>query len=390
MEPKGSDPHVSSQDRIEVHLLGFGEPAGASRAETLAYLERIFRANARLDGDLSAEEVAARCRELAERRAPGLLADYERIGGSPLLEQCRVQARRLEAELQRRDHLIRVRSGMQFTPPFVGDLAREALAAGTTRIVALPLYPLCGASTTIAALEALHAAVGEAAATRDLPPPRIVDLTGWHAHPGVVEAVAESAAAAARAGGVSFDDPGTRLYFSAHGTPVKYLREGSRYDTYVEEVCEMVAGRLGVHDYALGYQNHANRGIEWTTPSNEDLLPTLDANRLVVVPISFIHEQSETLVELDEDFRALVEQHGMQMVRVPVPFDAPPLIRALADLVEAALAQGEGGGGPTKASEAKASKAKPPGPTPHLRPCQCRPGDDVWCLNGDRPRGATP
>lgn len=369
-----------------MHLLGFGEPAGASREATLAYLERIFRANARLDGELSPEEVAARCRELAERRAPGLLADYERIGGSPLLEQCRVQARRLEAELARRGRSMRVRTGMQFTEPFVADIVREALAAGITQIVGLPLYPLCGASTTVAALDALHAALDEAMGAGGVPAPRIVDLTGWHAHPGFVEAVAESAAAAARAAGVSFDDPGTLLYFSAHGTPVKYLREGSRYDAYVEEVCKLVADRLGVDGYVLGYQNHANRGIEWTEPSNEDLLPTLEADRLVVVPISFIHEQSETLVELDEDLRQLAKAHGMETVRVPVPFDAPALTAAFADLVESALEKMEAG--QPKANEAKASEAKPPGPRPTLRPCQCRSG--AWCLNADRPRGTTP
>lgn len=375
---------MSSQDRVEVHLLGFGEPAGASREETLAYLERIFRANARLDGDLSPEEVVTRCRVLAERRAPGLLADYERIGGSPLLEQCRVQARHLEVELARRDLPVTVRTGMQFTRPFPADIARDALAAGTARVVALPLYPLCGASTTLAALEALHAAVADAAAASGGRPPQIVDLTGWHAHDGFLEAMAASTAAAARAAAISFDDPGTLLYFSAHGTPVDYLLQGSRYDAYVEELCALVAGRLGVDDYVLGYQNHANRGIEWTRPANEELLPTLDAARLVVAPIGFIHEQSETLVELDEDLRELAEANGMQMVRVPVPFDAPSLIAALADLVESALERTEAGN--PEASEAKAGAARPPAPT--LRPCECRSG--AWCLNATRPTNQRP
>lgn len=368
---------MGSQDRREVHLLGFGEPAGIDRDETLAYLERIFRSNARLDGDLTPRQVQARCRELAERRLPGLLEDYERIGGSPLLEQSRVQARRLEAELTRRDHDVTVRLGMQFTSPFVSDIVAEAARDGASHIVALPLYPLCGASTTVAAVEALHAAIE---AEFDGAPPRVTDLTGWHAHPGFIEAVAESAGAAARAAGISIGEADSLLYFSAHGTPVKYLREGSRYDAYVEEACRLVADRLGVDDYAVGYQNHSNRGIEWTAPSNEELLPTLEARRLVVVPISFIHEQSETLVELDEDLRELAEEHGKQVIRVPVPFDSTRLIRTLADLVEPFLDPNADDG--AAGEERKRGPGAPGGI--ELRPCQCRPKSGAWCLNGDR------
>lgn len=362
---------MGSQGRREVHLLGFGEPAGADRQETLAYLERIFRSNARLDGDLTPQQVQARCHELAMRRLPGLLEDYERIGGSPLLEQSRVQARRLEAELARRDHAVTVRLGMQFTAPFVSDIAAEAARDGASHIVALPLYPLCGESTTIAAIEALHAAIETAFEGK---PPRITDLTGWHAHPGFIESVAEGAGAAVRAAGVSLGDADTLLYFSAHGTPMKYLRDGSRYDRYVEEVCRLVADRMGVEEYAIGYQNHSNRGIEWTAPSNEELLPTLDATQLVVVPISFIHEQSETLVELDEDLRELAEEHGKQVIRVPVPFDATSLVHALADLVEPFLGEDARGedGVPSAAGGIE------------FRPCQCRPKSGTWCLNGNR------
>ncbi len=363
-----------SEDHREVHLLGFGEPAGADRAETLAYLERIFLTNARLDGDLTPQQVRARCRELAERRLPGLLEDYERIGGSPLLEQSRVQARRLEAELARRDHPVTVRLGMQFTQPFVSEIAAQAAREGARHIIALPLYPLCGASTTVAAIEALHDAI-EAAFESE--PPAVTDLTGWHAHPGFIEAVAQCTGAAARAAGVSLGDADTLLYFSAHGTPVKYLREGSRYDAYVEEACRLVADRLGAGNHEIGYQNHSNRGIEWTSPSNEELLPALEAKRLVVVPISFIHEQSETLVELDEDLRELAEAHGKQVIRVPVPFDATSLVHTLADLVEPFLGEAAEG-----ATAENGSPGAPGGVS--LRPCLCRPKRGTWCLNGDR------
>jgi ferrochelatase len=260
---------------------------------------------------------------------------------------------------------------MQFTEPTIDDVAGEIVAAGVRRVVALPLYPLCGASTTIAALDSLH----EALVRRGGDSIEIVDVTGWHAHPGFIDAVSEATEGALSRAGASLDDPGTLLYFSAHGTPLKYLEEGSRYDTYVEEACALVAARIGVDRYVIGYQNHSNRGVPWTSPSNEDLLPELDATCIVVVPISFIHEQSETLVELDEDLMELAAGLGKRLVRVPVPHDAASLTAALADLVEPFLDTGQAG---------PAAAASPAPSAPTLVRCVCRPEPGSFCLNGAR------
>lgn len=318
----------------EVLLLGFGEPETPDLRATVDFLQRIFASNARLDEDQSEEEALARTRALAEKRAPGLLADYERIGGSPLLRQCRERAGLLEAELRGRGHDCSVSIGMQFTEPFIGDAFRSAQAAGANRIVALPLYPLCGASTTLAALEALRQAAGYTATASAT---EIAEIRGWHDYPPFAKLVADGVRAAARAAGADLSDPDTLLYFSAHGTPIQYLEEGSRYDEYVAELCAAVASELGEKEYTVGFQNHSNRGIPWTQPDNEDLVRRVRAERLVVVPISFLHEQSETLIELDVDLRELAEELGMEMVRVPTPPVDGRLTSILADLVEPML-----------------------------------------------------
>src|SRR5690606_10302630 len=82
----------------------------------------------------------------------------------------------------------------------------------------------------------------------------------------------------------------TLLYFSVHGTPIKYLEEGNRYDRYVQEHCADIARRLGAERHAVGFQNHTNRRIAWTQPDNEDRIRAAAERCLVVVPISFMHE----------------------------------------------------------------------------------------------------
>lgn len=312
-----------------VLLLNFGEPEEAVPERVVPFLERIFTANAALMGPATPEQVRERSRRLAEERAPGLIAEYERIGGSPLHRQARAQAEALRAALASRGMDAEVQVGMQFTDPSIPDAVARARALGAERLVAVPVYPLAGPSTTAAAL----AEVDRALADQDWRS-EVVRVGGWHAHPRYVGLRAEAVRRVLRAEGLSLDDPGTRLVFSAHGTPIKYLEEGSRYGDYVAEFCADLAAALGAPGYELGFQNHANRpGVRWTQPEIGEVIERVDARRVVVDAVSFMHEQSETLAELDHELRQAAEARGLEFHRVPIPHDDPRFIGLLADLV---------------------------------------------------------
>jgi protoporphyrin/coproporphyrin ferrochelatase len=333
-----------------VLLLHFGEPEQPVLDEVVPFLERIFGLNASLEQH-GRSQAGARTSELAAARAPGLISDYERIGGSPLHAQARAQRAALESELLDRGGDVAVFTGMQFTPPFIADAIRQARAADATRLVALPIYPLCGPSTTVAALDRVAADIAQQ--LWSIP---VHYISGWHRHPAYTALRANAIRTVLDANSLSLDDPRTTLVFSAHGTPMKYIREGSRYDLYVADYCTSVAGALGADKWALGFQNHTNRPIEWTEPNIEQVIDTIDADRIVVDAASFMHEQSETLSELDIELRSRTEGRGIAFHRVPVPHDSPAFIGMLADLVTSVVEQ-----------------------PPALLACKCRPG--AMCLN---------
>ncbi len=344
-----------------VVLLNFGEPPAPERGRVVDYLERIFFANADLEEAEDDEAARQRSRQLAERRAPALVEEYEAIGGSPLNEQAAGQAESLEDALRHAGYDVTTYVGMQFTEPFIVDAVDAAIADGVDRLVALPIYPLCGPSTTINALEELQEAVDE----RDANLP-VQELSGWHRHPDYARLRADTVADFAADRGIDLDDEDTALVFSAHGTPTHYLEEGSRYDVYVEEYCSVQASLLGVgDDYHVGYQNHENRDIPWTEPEVEDLVTDLEAERVVVEPVSFLHEQSETLSELDDELKAEAEEAGLAFHRVPIPHDDDRVIEVFADLVEPFLADFDPG-------------------YFQLRQCQCRDREGTVCLNAPR------
>jgi protoporphyrin/coproporphyrin ferrochelatase len=323
-----------------------------------AFLERIFLANARLDPSADHETARRRARAMAERRVGELVDDYRRIGGSPLNAQAARQAGMLELELRRAGHHVVVRAGMQFTEPSIAAVVEQASREGVDRLIALPLYPLCGPSTTMPALEELCRSLdglGWAVPVHE--------VVGWHTHPAYTALRADGVRALCERDGVDLADPATRLVFSAHGTPIQYLEEGSRYDLYAEDHCRRLAAALGIDRYVLAFQNHANRpGVAWTEPEIERAIQGMDARRIVVVPVSFMQEQSETLAELDLGLAAAARGLGLGFHRVPIPHDDPRFIDVLADLVAPLLA----GGAPEPAG---------------YRPCHCRCRPGAVCLN---------
>ncbi|MFC3959310.1 ferrochelatase [Halovivax cerinus] len=341
-------------------LCNFGEPATPDRETVLDYLTRIFFDNADLEDAESEAAARDRSRELAERRLPSIMAEYEEIGGSPLQDQAVAQADALAERLDSRGHDVTVRHAMQFTEPLIPDVAAELAEDGVEEVVALPIYPLCGPSTTVSSIDALESAVEEL----DGYDPEFASVTGWHRVPAYNRLRADGIAAYTEEADVDLQDPDTAFIFSAHGTPTKYLEAGSRYDEYVEEHAAAVARLLELDDYHIGYQNHANRGIEWTAPETEEVVENLgdEADRVVVEPMSFMHEQSETLAELDVDLAEDAADVGLDLYRVPIPHDDPRFADLLADLLEPFCA----GFDPAYYQ---------------LRQCECRPEPGTYCLN---------
>ena len=347
-----------------VVMMNFGEPAEPTLEQVVPFLERIFLQNASLDRS-GPEAQRRRARELAEQRAPGLLHEYEEIGGSPLNAQADAQARAVQEELRARGHDVTVYSAYQYTEPFIADQVARARDDGMERLVGLPVYPLCGHSTNVLSLQDLADAVAAVEGWE----PQVLELTGWHKHPDFLPMWVDHVTRTLYDADLDLHSDGTELVFSIHGTPLKYLEAGNRYDRYVDEACAAIAHGLGVARYHMGYQNHSNRPIAWTQPDVETVVERLgdDADRIVVVPVAFMHEQSETLAELDDELAETAEEAGLDFFRIPVPWDDQRFVGVLADLVEARLDV-------TPASGCRVE----------LRRCFCRSGGQARCTNGLR------
>ena len=347
---------MNSPSNIGILFLNFGEPSTYTHHEVVGFLERIFDRNSSLES--KGAEARARTKELARRRAPHLIEEYEAMGGSPLNLQASQQAKRVEKELRRRNVNARCYSGTQFTDPFIGAAVEQAKNDKVEQVIALPIYPLCGKSTTIAALEDVRNAMDHCGL--DVP---LREITGWHRHPDYFSMRADNIVNYTLSENVDLHSDDTALVFSAHGTPIKYLENGPRYSQYVEETCVGVAKQLGVSTYSLGYQNHTNRNIEWTSPAIDEVVRNTKQSNVVLEAVSFMHEQSETRGDLDVELKEIAEDMDINFFRVPIPHDDPRFTNLLSDLVQDLL------------------RAEPIMGELGLRRCLCRKNPTTFCLN---------
>jgi ferrochelatase len=273
---------------------------------------------------------------IARRRAPVAREIYAQIGGgSPLLPLTQAQGDALEAALAARGIEAKSFIAMRYWHPLTEAAAREVASWRPDRVVLLPLYPQYSTTTTGSSL----AAWDEAAAAAGLAAPASA-VCCYPTDPGFVAAVAEhvgEAVAAARANGGRF-----RLLFSAHGLPERVIARGDPYQWQVEQTVAAVMATLADPglDHAICYQSRVGP-LKWIGPSTEDELERAAEDRIataIVIPIAFVSEHSETLVELDIEYRKFADERGIaNYLRVPAVGTTPAFIEGLAELVTGAL-----------------------------------------------------
>ena len=327
--------------RVAVVLMNLGGPDSLDAVEP--FLRNLFRDPAIIGAPGPVRQLLAHL--IAKRRGPEAREIYRSIGGrSPLLEETEAQAAALQVALVALGE-VEVVIGMRYWHPMSEAAARQVAAFGPERVVLLPLYPQFSTTTTASSLSAWHEAADAAGIVT---PTRSVCCYPQSdgliaAHAALIEPLLAATAEAGR----------PRVLFSAHGLPKRMVARGDPYQWQVEETARCIVARLGREelDWTVCYQSKVGP-LAWLAPSTVDELDRAGRDRVpvVVAPIAFVSEHSETLVELDVTYRAHAERVGVPAYhRVPALGTHPAFIETLAALVrraldgEAHLDSGEGG-----------------------------------------------
>ena len=88
-------------------------------------------------------------------------------------------------------------------------------------------------------------------------------------------------------------------------------------------------------DHVICYQSRVGP-LEWIGPSTDDEIERAgkDKKNIIMVPVAFVSEHSETLVELDIEYKELAEEYGIkEYIRIDTVGDQVKFIDGLAKMV---------------------------------------------------------
>lgn len=270
-------------------------------------------------------------RLIAWRRTRVARDIYDHMGGgSPLLANTQAQAAALEQVL---GDEYRCFVAMRYWHPSTKETVAAVKAWRPDEVICLPLYPQFSTTTTASSL-----GVWRREAIRQGLTCPIRSVRDYPTAPGFIAALA--ARIAPLIDRAVQGSAGVRLLLSAHGLPLKIVHAGDPYPDQVKTTAAILVEALerpGL-DWVVCYQSRVGP-LAWLGPGIDEEIRRAgsEGKAVVVAPISFVSEHSETLVELDRDYRRLAEDSGVPgYYRVPAVGADPCFIAALAELVRAA------------------------------------------------------
>ncbi len=231
--------------------------------------------------------------------------NYAKLGGmSPIVGHTKRLVRRLNRILD-----ADVFFKMRYTPPYAKDVLENL--RDYDEIYAIPMYPHYSSTTTKSSIEEL-----EKWAKKLNIKAKIKTLDSYYADQDYNKAIVERIKE--KVSDVNSED--YELIFSAHGLTQRTIDKGDPYQEHVLKNVECAKKELrnqGIKfkNILVAYQSRLGP-IEWIKPYMDVTLKQMKDKKVLVYPISFTVDNSETQFELDIEYKEIADEVGIIDYRV--------------------------------------------------------------------------
>jgi ferrochelatase len=266
---------------------------------------------------------------ISNRRAPTAKKIYQELGGSsPILKLTEEQSKALESKLNIDDENSEYKCFivMRCWHPRAEEVLENVKIFNPDEIILMPLYPQYSAATSGSSIKEW----------KDICKKKNIKIKTsticcYPTDDNFVMAHKEEI--------IKKIDKleNFKLIFSAHGLPEKNIKKGDPYQWQVEQSVNKIVKSLNIQDldWILSYQSRVGP-LKWIGPSTEDIIVenSKAGKHIVLVPIAFVSEHSETLVELDIEYKEIADKNGCKnYMRVPALGTNEYYIKAMSDLI---------------------------------------------------------
>jgi ferrochelatase len=266
---------------------------------------------------------------ISNRRAPVAKKIYEELGGSsPILKLTKEQSDALELKLNhsQTENEYKCFIVMRCWNPRAKDVIKDVESYSPDEVVLMPLYPQYSAATSGSSIKEW-----KEVCEKNNYKTKTSTICCYPTDQNFINAHVKEIIKKIK------DLKNFKLIFSAHGLPEKNIIKGDPYQWQVEQSVKKIVDNLNDEnlDWILSYQSRVGP-LKWIGPSTDGVIieNSKIGKHIVLVPIAFVSEHSETLVELDIEYRQLADANGCKnYTRVPALGINEDFIKAMAELI---------------------------------------------------------
>ena len=265
---------------------------------------------------------------ISKRRTPIAKNIYKEIGNkSPILELTQAQAKSLENNLSGKGE-YKCFVVMRCWHPRALDVINKVKEYKPDEVILLPLYPQYSASTSGSSINEWNDLC-----RKENYNIKTKTICCYPTEKNFIESHVNLTKKTIK----NLENKNFKLLFSAHGLPEIKIKKGDPYQWQIEQTVDGIMEKLKDEnlDYIISYQSRVGP-LKWIGPSTDEVIIKYSKEKkgIVIVPIAFVSEHSETLVELDIEYKKLAEKNGCSFYkRVPALGTEENFIKGLAALV---------------------------------------------------------
>ncbi|EPP34557.1 ferrochelatase [Chlamydia ibidis] len=247
---------------------------------------------------------------IARRRSPKVTLQYLHIGGkSPIYQDTECLAKQLEDRL-----LCPVIPFHRYLPD-THETTLQSLSRleENRQIIGVPMFPHFTYAVTGSIVKFFHTHAKKH---------NISWIAQFGNHPSYISVMVKHIQQFLLTHEISNKD--CCLLFSAHGLPLRYIRNGDPYDMQCEKSFKSLINNLGDMESYLCYQSKFGPG-KWLQPSTKHICKTLHTKKrnIIIIPFGFISDHIETLYEIEEEYLPILDKRGYRALRLPAIYSSP-------------------------------------------------------------------